>query len=249
MKIEKLQEIASQKGYKINDQFFVAYEGNSQFDSLNEDYKDCLEYIKNGGIVLPEFTPQEALERAKASKINELKANFEIASKKPHELKSVKQIDKNGKVIGTVDAYYNIADVNSLNDSVNIIFAGTFIKMQAFLKVLCGTLKAICETIAKTSGKDYKDIIAQFDYSSILTQVNGLSNSPAHAQGANIPYTTKDTKGNEIRVLLSFAKIEEIFAHIFLRVANVASSYNIIEEQIKKASTPEELEKININIL
>ena len=167
--------------------------------------------------------------KAKNQKINELKANFEIASKKPHGLKGVKQIDKNGKVIGMVDAYYNIADVNSLNDSVNIIFAGTFIKMQAFLKVLCASLK--------------------IDYNAILTQVNGLSDNPATANVANIPYTTKDTKGNEIRVLLSFAKIEEIFAHIFTRVANVASSYNIIEEQIKKASTIEELEKININIL
>lgn len=228
MKIEKLTDLKSQKGYKFNSQFFVAYEGNPNFDSSNEDYKDCLEYIKNGGIVLPEFTPQEALERAKAQKINDLKANFEIASKKPHELKGVKQIDKNGKVIGTVDAYYNIADVNSLNDSVNIIFAGTFIKMQAFLKVLCANLK--------------------IDYNAILTQVNSLSDNPATTNVANIPYTTKDIKGNEIRVFLSFAKIEEIFAHIFTRVANVASSYNIIEEQIKKASTIEELEKININI-
>jgi len=163
--------------------------------------------------------------QAKAQKINELKANFEIASKKPHELKGVKQIDKNGKVIGTVDAYYNIADVNSLNDSVNIIFAGTFIKMQAFLKVLCANLK--------------------IDYNAILTQVNGLSDN---ANVANIPYTTKDTKSNEIRVLLSFANIQDIFAHIFLRVANVSNSYNIIEEQIKKALTFEELEAIDIDI-
>lgn len=228
MKIEKLQDLKSQLGYKFNNQFFVAYEGNLNFDSSNEDYKDCIEYIKNGGIVLPEYTTEEALERAKAQKINDLKVNFEIASKKPHELKNVKQIDKNGKVIGTVDAYYNIADVNSLNDSVNIIFAGTFIKMQAFLKVLCGNLK--------------------IDYNTILTQVNSLSDNPATEKVANIPYTTKDIKSNEIRVLLSFAKIEEIFAHIFTRVANVASSYNIIEEQIKKASTIEELEAIDIDI-
>lgn len=72
MKIEKLQDLKSQKGYKFNNQFFVAYEGNPNFDSSNEDYKDCIEYIKNGGIVLPEFTPQEELERAKAQKINEI---------------------------------------------------------------------------------------------------------------------------------------------------------------------------------
>ena len=72
MKIKKLQEITSQKGYKINDQFFVAYEGNLNFDSSNEDYKDCIEYIKNGGIVLPEFTPEEALEKTRNNKLADL---------------------------------------------------------------------------------------------------------------------------------------------------------------------------------
>ena len=233
MKIEKLQDLKSQKGYKFNNQFFVAYEGNPDFDFLNEDYKDCLEYIKNGGIVLPEFTPQEALERAKAQKINELKTNLEIASKKPHALNGVKQIDKANNVIGIVNANYNIIDANSLTDSANIIFAGTFMKMQAFLKVLCGTLK-----------------VAGFgiDYNAILTKVNSLSDNPATAKVANIPYTTKDEKGNEIRVFLSFKNIEEIFNHIFQRVADKSNAYNIIEEKINKASSIEELNLIDINI-
>lgn len=228
MKIEKLQDLKSQKGYKFNNQFFVAYEGNPNFDSSNEDYKDCIEYIKNGGIVLPEFTPQEELERAKAKKINDLKVNFEIASKKPLPLNNVKQIDKTNKVIGVVNANYNILDANSLTDSANIIFAGTFMKMQAFLQVLCGTLK--------------------IDYNTILTQVNALSDNPATAQLANIPYTTKDSKGNEIRVLLSFKNIQEIFTHIFQRVAEKSNVYNIIEEKINKASSIEELNLIDINI-
>lgn len=80
MKIEKLQDLKSQLGYKFNNQFFVAYEGNPNFDSSNEDYKDCLEFIKNGGIVLPEFTIEEAFERAKAQKINELNS-FILAEK------------------------------------------------------------------------------------------------------------------------------------------------------------------------
>ena len=178
---------------------------------------------------IQKLIPQIELEDAKAQKINELKANFEIASKRPYPLKDVKQIDKVGNVIKTIDAFYNIADASSLTDSANIIFAGTFMKMQGFLKVLCVSL-----------GKDYN---------AILTQVNGLSDNPATEKVANIPYTTKDKDGNEVRILLSFAKIQEIFAHIFTRVANAGNSFNIIEEQIKKASTIEELEKININIL
>lgn len=197
---------------------------NDENNKDSTDYQAIKKYIADGN----KYEKFDWLADAKAQKINELKANFEIASKKPYPLKDVKQIDKVGNVIKTIDAFYNIADASSLTDSANIIFAGTFMKMQAFLKVLCVNL-----------GKDY---------SSILTQVNSLSDNPATTNVANIPYTTKDTKGNEIRVLLSFAKIEEIFAHIFTRVANVASSYNIIEEQIKKASTIEELEAIDIDI-
>ena len=168
------------------------------------------------------------LDKAKAQKINQLKANFEIASKKPFWLNNVKQIDKTNKVIGVINASYNIVDANSLTDSANIIFAGSFMKMQAFLQVLCKTLK--------------------IDYNAILTQVNSLSDDPATAQLANIPYTTKDTNGNEIRVLLSFKNIQEIFTHIFQRVADKSNAYNIIEEKINKASSIEELNLIDINI-
>lgn len=168
------------------------------------------------------------LDKAKAQKINQLKANFEIASKKPFWLNNVKQIDKTNKVIGVINASYNIVDANSLTDSANIIFAGTFMKMQAFLQVLCKTLK--------------------IDYNAILTQVNSLSDDPATAQLANIPYTTKDTNGNEIRVFLTFKNIQEIFTHIFQRVADKSNAYNIIEEKINKASSIEELNLIDINI-
>ena len=194
-------------------------------NETNNDYQAIKKYIADGG----EYEKFDWLADAKAQKINELKANFEIASKRPYPLKDVKQIDKVGNVIKTIDAFYNIADASSLTDSANIIFAGTFMKMQGFLKVLCASLK--------------------IDYNTILTQVNGLSDNPATEKVANIPYTTKDKDGNEVRILLSFAKIQEIFAHIFTRVANAGNSFNIIEEQIKKASTVEELEKININIL
>ena len=80
MKIEKVQDIKSQKGYKFNNQFFVAYEGNSQFDATNQDYLACLEFIKNGGKLEPEFTPEENLKRAKNEKLAKLEA-FILAKK------------------------------------------------------------------------------------------------------------------------------------------------------------------------
>jgi len=168
------------------------------------------------------------LQKAKETKITQLKVNLDNESKKPFSLIGVKQIDKDGKVIGTVNAFYNIQDANSLTDSANIIFAGSIMKIQAFLKLLC---------IA--NGKDFEAIKAQ---------VNALSDNPATVSIANIPYTTKDDKGNEIRVLLSFQKIEEIFAHVFTRVATKTNLFNIIEEKIKKATSIEELDKIDINL-
>lgn len=168
------------------------------------------------------------LAKAKEARLAQLKANLDNESKKPFSLIGVKQIDKDGKVIGTVNAFYNIQDVNSLTDSANIIFAGSIMKIQAFLKLLC---------IA--NGKDFDAMKAQ---------VNALSDNPATVSIANIPYTTKDDKGNEIRVLLSFQKIEEIFAHVFTRVATKTNLFNIIEEKIKKATSIEELDKIDINL-
>lgn len=168
------------------------------------------------------------LAKAKEAKLAQLKMNLDNESKKPFSLIGVKQIDKDNKVIGTVNAFYNIQDVNSLTDSANIIFAGSIMKIQAFLKLFSVAI-----------GKDFEAIKAQ---------VNALSDNPATVSIANIPYTTKDDKGNEIRVLLSFQKIEEIFAHVFTRVATKTNLFNIIEEKIKKATSIEELEKIDINL-
>lgn len=166
--------------------------------------------------------------KAKETKIAQLRVNLDNASKKPFPLIGVKQIDKDGKVIGTVNASFNIYDGTSLTNAENIIFAGSIMKIQAFLKLLCIAI-----------GKDFDAMKAQ---------VNALSDNPATVSIANIPYTTKDDKGNEIRVLLSFQKIEEIFAHVFTRVATKTNAFNIIEDKIKKATSIEELEKIDINL-
>ena len=155
--------------------------------------------------------------KAKETKIAQLRVNLDNASKKPFPLIGVKQIDKDGKVIGTVNASFNIYDGTSLTNAENIIFAGSIMKIQAFLKLLCIAI-----------GKDFDAMKAQ---------VNALSDNPATVSIANIPYTTKDDKGNEIRVLLSFQKIEEIFAHVFTRVATKTNAFNIIEDKIKKATS------------
>ena len=166
-------------------------------------------------------------QKAKQTKIAHLKINFDIASKKPFALNQVNQINKDGKIVGKVNAFFNIQDASSLTDSANIIFAGSIMKTQAFLKLLCVAI-----------GKDFD---------AIKNQVNALSDNPTTASIANIPYTTKDIDGKEIRVLLSFQKIEEIFGHVFSRVADKAKVFNIIEQQILSTKTIEEVDKIDIN--
>lgn len=178
-----------------------------------------------------ELTKLEAqaylLQRTKDAKIAQLKINFDNASKKPFALNQVNQIDKDGKIVGKVNAFFNIQDASSLTDSANIVFAGSIMKTQAFLKLLCVAI-----------GKDFD---------AIKNQVNALSDNPTTASIANIPYTTKDIDGKEIRVLLSFQKIEEIFGHVFNRVADKAKVFNIIEQQILSVKTIEEVDKIDIN--
>ncbi|MFZ9147004.1 MAG: hypothetical protein ACO21H_07130 [Sediminibacterium sp.] len=188
----------------------------------NSDYLNIKEMIANGAKVI-----DKTLDEAKEAKLFELKINFDNASKKPFALNGVIQIDKDGKPIKKTNAFYNIQDVNSLTDSANIIFAGSIMKTQAFLKLLCVAI-----------GKDFD---------AIKNQVNALSDNPTTASIANIPYTTKDIDGKEIRVLLSFQKIEEIFGHVFNRVADKAKVFNIIEQQILSAKTIEEVDKIDIN--
>lgn len=186
---------------------------------------------QEGWIVATDAETQNyLLAKAKEDKIAQLRVNLDNASKKPFPLNGVKQIDKDGKVIGTVNASFNIYDGSSLTNAENIIFAGSIMKTQAFLKLLCVAI-----------GKDFDAIKAQ---------VNALSDNPNPeiAIKSNIPYTTKDINGNEIRVLLSFQKIEEIFAHIFTRVATKTNLFNIIEEKIKKATSIEELDEIDINL-
>lgn len=205
------------------------WENNGSFipnDESNSDYQLIKKYIAEGG----EYEKFDWLQDAKEAKIAQLKANLDNESKKPFNLIGVKQIDKDGKVIGTVNAFYNIQDANSLTDSANIIFAGSIMIIQATIKLLCQANK--------------------IDFEAIRTQVNALSDSsnPAIAFKNNIPYTTKDVENKEIRVLLSYQKIQEIFAHIFNRVASKTNLFNIIEEKIKKATSIEELEKIDINL-
>lgn len=178
------------------------------------------EYVKSKEIILQE---------AKEAKIAQLKINYEQETIRPHILTNVVKIDKLNKPISLCNSYFKIINSESLTDSVNIIFAGSFMMIRAFLTILC-----------QESGKNYQDIIKKvFDLS--------RNTNPAIAASANIPYTSKDDKGEEVRILLSLQNIEEIFTHLFSRIATTSAKYNEIEIKIKNANSLTELDNININ--
>lgn len=66
MIIKKVIRLSS--GFKVNDQFFIPE------DTENNDYKDILTWVNNGGAIVDEFTPAQQLDQAKNKKIQEIKA-------------------------------------------------------------------------------------------------------------------------------------------------------------------------------
>jgi len=143
MEITELQDIKSQKGYKFNNQFFVAYEGNSQFDANNQDYLSCLEFIKNGGKLEPEFTQEEYLKRAKDNKLVQLEAF--ILSKKTEKYTShlAPEIIDGFKIGAEVKFYWHVDSIPNSN-----------LTPESVLNK-CTMDYVSCMNLAKKTGTDY----------------------------------------------------------------------------------------------
>jgi hypothetical protein len=62
-----------------------------------------------------------------------------------------------------------------------------------------------------------------------------------------IPYSTKNKKGEEVKIALTGIENFDIFKHLFVRISDKSSQLDLIKNQIENAKTPEELEKINVN--
>jgi hypothetical protein len=61
-----------------------------------------------------------------------------------------------------------------------------------------------------------------------------------------IPYTTKNAKGEEVKIALTGAENFNIFKHLFVRISAKSSQLDLIKNQIENAKTLDELEKIKI---
>jgi hypothetical protein len=62
-----------------------------------------------------------------------------------------------------------------------------------------------------------------------------------------IPYSTKNKKGEEVKIALAGIENFDIFKHLFVRISDKSSQLDLIKNQIENAKTLEELEKINVN--
>jgi len=77
MNIEKVKK-SGENSFIINNQFLVPN------DSQNAEFNCILEWVKNGGIIEPEFNDQELFEQAKEAKKNEIEQIYLNQNLKPH---------------------------------------------------------------------------------------------------------------------------------------------------------------------
>ena len=118
MEITKLKDLKSQKGYQFNNQFFVAYEGNSQFDENNQDYLACLQFIKNGGELEPEFTQEEYLKRAKDEKLSKLEIFILAKKTEPFTSHLAPEIIDGSKIGAEVKFFWYIDSIPNSNSNI-----------------------------------------------------------------------------------------------------------------------------------
>jgi hypothetical protein len=219
MKIEKVQEIKSQKGYKFNNQFFVAYEGNSQFDATNKDYISCLEFIKNGGKLEPEFTQEEYLKRAKDNKLAQLEAF--ILSKKTEKYTShlAPEIIDGSRIGAEVKFFWHVDSIPNSN-----------LTPESVLNK-CTMDYVSCINLAKKTGTDYASEKTIYD-NCIKQKI--------------VPYSTTIVKdGKEQAGVVNILPVAfSIADHIQNREINNNKLLKIKEIQINACKSVEEVEAI-----
>ena len=219
MKIEKVQDIKSQKGYKFNNQFFVAYEGNSQFDADNQDYLACLEFIKNGGKLEPEFTPEEYLKRVKDNKLAQLEAF--ILSKKTEKYTShlAPEIIDGSRIGAEVKFYWHVDSIPNSN-----------LTPESVLNK-CNMDYVSCINLAKKTGTDYASEKTIYD-NCIKQKI--------------VPYSTTIVKdGKEQAGVVNILPVAfSIADHIQNREINNNKLLKIKEIQINACKSAEEVEAI-----
>jgi hypothetical protein len=224
MKIEKVQDIKSQKGYKFNNQFFVAYEGNSQFDANNQDYLACLEFIKNGGKLEPEFTKEEYLKRAKDEKLAKLEAFILAKKTEPFTSHLAPEIIDGFRIGAEVKFYWYVDDIPNSNLTSESVLAK------------CTMDYVSCNDFARKTGNDY--LSEKTIYNNCIKQ-------------KIVPYPTKiikkDAEGKDKEqagVVNIFPVAFSLAQHIQTREISNNILLKIKQSEINACKTVEEVEAI-----
>ena len=226
MEITKLKDLKSQKGYQFNNQFFVAYEGNSQFDENNQDYLACLQFIKNGGELEPEFTQEEYLKRAKDEKLSKLEAF--ILSKKTEKYTShfAPEIIDDAKIGAEVKFYWYVDSIPNSNSNIT----------PESVLTKCTMDYVSCMNFAKKTGTDYASEKTNYD-NCIKQKI--------------VPYPTtiikKDAEGKDkeqVGVVNISPVAFSIADHIQSREINNNKLLKQKQIEINACKTPEEVETI-----
>ena len=224
MKIENLKDLKSQKGYKFNNQFFVAYEGNSQFDPTNQDYLACLEFIKNGGKLEPEFTPEEYLKRAKDNKLAQLEAFILVKKTEKYTSHLAPEIIDGSRIGAEVKFYWHVDSIPNSNLTPESVLSK------------CNMDYVSCINLAKKTGTDYASEKTIYD-NCIKQKI--------------VPYSTtivkKDAEGKDKEqagVVNIFPVAFSIADHIQNREINNNKLLKIKEIQINACKSVEEVEAI-----
>jgi len=226
MKIENLKDLKSQKGYKFNNQFFVAYEGNSQFDATNQDYLACVEFIKNGGKLEPEFTPEEYLKRVKDNKLAQLEAFILAKKTEKYTSHTAPEIIDGSRIGAEVKFYWHVDNIPNSNSNIT----------PESVLAKCTMDYVSCINYAKKTGTDYASEKSIYD-NCIKQKI--------------VPYSTtivkKDAEGKDKEqagVVNIFPVAFSIADHIQNREINNNKLLKIKQSEINACKSVEEVEAI-----
>jgi hypothetical protein len=252
MNIEKVKK-SGENSYIINNQFLVP------IDSQNAEFNSILEWVKNGGIIEPEFTNEELFEKAKEAKKNTLLENYNLEIAKPHPIDKAPKLDKLNKPDGFTDAEFKISNPDILKQETTIVFGGLFLSNLKYLELINANLLSLLNKFDQDLLKLKIDILKLNNITPDTNLVpenqetikKAFNHEETMMRALNssipIPYPTKDKKGEEVKIALTGAENFSIFKHLFVRISAKSSQLDLIKNQIENAKTPEELEKINVN--
>ena len=158
----------------------------------------------------------------------------ELEEEKEKKLKEL--IDIYNQSISKPHPIYNAPKLDKLNNPIGFTDAEFLIKDPSILKQ---------ETTIVFGGL-FLTILKYFE---LTNPKHNETLTTALKSAIPIPYLTKNKLGEEVKIALTGAENFSIFKHLFERVQKQSSLLDNLKNEIEKANSIEDLEKINLEIL